>query len=119
MTMKTVLQVLQYGDSDFRFKTDFDPQHNPQCIIDIITGASFSMMTTLWGGNENAVIAVLRALTIADLSVCANRKEMIRMLDEESAQLVKARKEAQKEFEKKGGKITIFGPGIVPPKMAN
>ena len=117
--MKTVLKVLRYGEHDYRFETDFDPKTNPHAIIDVITGASFAMMTTLWGGNESAVIAMIRALTIADLSVCANRKEMIRMLDEESANLVKARIEAQKEFERNGGEFTIFGPGIQPPKSAS
>lgn len=117
--MKTVLKVLRYGEHDYRFETDFDPQSNPHAILDVITGASFAMMTTLWGGNENAVIAMIRALTIADLSVCVNRKEMIRMLDEESAKLAKARIEAQKEFERNGGEVTIFGPGIQPTKMAN
>ena len=117
--MKTVLKVLRYGENDYRFETDFDPKNNPQAIFDVITGASFAMMTTLWGGNENAVIAMIRALTIADLSVCANRKDMIRMLDEESGNLAKARVEAQKEFERKGGKVLTFGPGIQPPKMAN
>ena len=117
--MKTVLQVLQYGDLDFRFKTDFDPHSNPDVLIKIISGAAFSMTTTLWGGNEGAVLAVLRALTIADLAVSVNRKEMIRMIDEESANLAKAMKEARKEFEKNRGKVISFGPGIKPPKMAN
>ena len=94
--MKTVLKVLRYGDHDFRFETDFDPDSNPDAIIDVIAGASFAMLTTLWGGNENAVIAMIRALTIADLSVCADRKRIIGMLDEESANLAKARLEAQK-----------------------
>ena len=117
--MKTVLKVLRYGDLDVRFETDFDPQTNPDAIFDVIAGASYAMLTTLWGGNENAVIAMIRALSIADLSVCANRKDMIRMLDEQSANLVKAREEAQKNFERKGGKIITFGPGIQPPKMTN
>lgn len=117
--MKTILKVLRYGDLDFRFETDFDPKTNPNAIIDVIAGASYAMLTTLWGGNENAVIAMIRALSIADLSVCANRKDMIRMLDEQSANLVKAREEAQKDFERRGGKIITFGPGIQPPKMTN
>jgi hypothetical protein len=116
--MKTVLKVLRYGDHDFRFETDFDPDSNPDAIIDVIAGASFAMLTTLWGGNENAVIAMIRALTIADLSVCADRKKIIGMLDEASANLAKARLEAQKEIEKRGGKVITFGPGVQPPKTS-
>ena len=116
--MKTVLKVLRNGAEDFRFETDFDPKTNPQEIVDVVVGASLAMLTSLWGGNECAVIAMIRALAIADLSVCANRKDMIRMLDEESAKLVEARAEAQKEVEKNGGKVTTFGPGIQPPKKA-
>ncbi len=119
LTMKTVLQVLQYGDFDFRFKTDFDPHSNPDVILKIISGAAFSMSTTLWGGNEGAVLAVLRSLIIADLAVSVNRKEMIKMMDEQSAAMAKAMREAKKEFEKEGGKVITFAPGIKPPKMAN
>ena len=119
LTMKTVLQVLQYGDFDFRFKTDFDPHSNPDVILKIISGAAFSMSTTLWGGNEGAVLAVLRSLIIADLAVSVNRKEMIKMMDEQSAAMAKAMREAKKEFEKEGGEVITFAPGIKPPKMAN
>lgn len=116
--MKTVLQVLQYGDIDFRFKTDFDPQSNPESLFQIITGVTMAMSTTLWGGNEAAVLAVLRALTLADLSLCVNRKDMIKWLDEESRNLAKAINEARREMEKRGKMIT-FGPGIAPSGIAN
>ncbi len=117
--MKTILKVLRYGEHDYRFETDFDPKNNPQAIFDVIAGVSFAMMTSLWGGNENAVIAIIRALAIADLSLCANRKEMIRMLDEESGKLANVHAETKKEFEKSGGKVVTFAPGIQPSKMAN
>ena len=117
--MKTILKVLRYGPLDYRFETDFNPSTNPQEIIDIISGTSFTMMTKLWGGNEQAVIAMIRALSIADLSVCADRKKMIRMLDQESANMAKAHKEAKREFEKNGGKVITFCPMIQPPKMPN
>ena len=40
------------------------------------------MATRLWGGNETSVIAIIRALAIADLTLCVNRKEVIEMLDD-------------------------------------
>ena len=56
---------------------------------------------------------------VADLSLCVNRKEMIRNLDSESAQMAKALREAMCAFQEDGGKAFVFGPGIKPPKMRN
>ena len=49
--MKKILEVLQYGETDFRFNTDIDPVKNPKVIPDILTGITFSMATRLWGGK--------------------------------------------------------------------
>ena len=76
--MKKILEVLQYGDIDIRFNTDFDPVKNPNVIPDVISRTAFAMVTRLWGGNEMAVLAMIRALAIADLAVSVNRKQMIR-----------------------------------------
>ena len=43
--------------------------------------AAFSMATKLWGGNEQSVLAVLRALGMADLALCEHKKEMIREIE--------------------------------------
>ncbi len=115
--MKKILEVLQYGDMDIRFNTDIDPVRNPEIILDTIAKVTFSMMTKLWGGNEQAVLAMIRALAIADLSLSVNRKEMIRYLDDSSRMIVKSLAEARKEFEKRGGKIMTFGPEVMPGKM--
>ena len=85
--MKKILEVLQYGDIDIRFNTDLDPIKHPNVIPDVITRTSFAMTTRLWGGNERAVLAMIRALAVADLAVCVNRKEMVRHLDEDSEAL--------------------------------
>jgi hypothetical protein len=115
--MKKILEVLEYGDMDIRFNTDIDPVNNPEIILDTITKVTFSMMTKLWGGNEQAVLAMIRALAIADLSLSVNRKEMIRYLDDSSRMIVKSLAEARKEFEKRGGKIMTFVPEVMPDKM--
>ena len=114
--MKKILEVLQYGETDFRFNTDIDPVKNPKVIPDILTGITFSMATRLWGGNETAVLAMIRTLAMADLALSVNRKEMLRYLDENSAAIARSFEESRKEFERRGGKMMTFGPGVAPPK---
>lgn len=112
--MKKILEVLQYGDLDIRFNTDINVQKNPNIIPETISTAAFNMVTKLWGGNELSVLAMIRALAIADLAVSVNRKEMVRYLDEASGDMARALSEARKEFEKEGGKIFAFPPEITP-----
>ena len=77
--MKKILEILQYGDTDIRFRTDLKPADKPDTIPGLVSSLAFAMMTTLWGANERDIIPVLRALTIADLAVSVNREEMIRL----------------------------------------
>ena len=114
--MKKILEILQYGETDIRFNTDLKPAGNPDTIPGLIGTISFSMMTKLWGGNEQDIIAIIRALTIADLAVSVNRKEMIRMLDEDSAAFAKILQETRREIERNSGKGISFPPGIQPAK---
>lgn len=113
--MKKILEVLQYGEGDIRFNTDLTVNQLSREIPSITADASIAMATNLWGGNEKAVLAVIRALAVADLSLCFNRKEMIKNLDENSLALAKCFKAAQHSFEKSGGKVITFGPGIAKP----
>ena len=112
--MKKILEVLQYGDHDIRFNTDFDVQKNPQVIMDLIPKIAMAMTTTLWGGNETSVLAIIRSLTVADMGVSVNRKEMIEMLDHSSAQLAEAMWAARDEMIRNGVEIHTFGPGVSP-----
>ena len=114
--MKKILEVVRYGEHDIRFRTDMDPEKDPEIIQKTITELAMAMMTTLWGGNEQAVLAMVRALAIADLGVSVNRKQMVRFLSEASAMLEDSLKAARKAFEQTGGKVTVFGPGISPGK---
>ena len=41
---------------------------------------------------------------------------MIRWLDRESGNLYKAFQDANAAFQKEGGKVMTFGPGVMPPK---
>ena len=112
--MKTLLRVIQTGDHKIRFETDLDVKKNPAIIYDLIERFSFAMITTLWGGNEQTVLAIIRALSIADLAVSVNRKDMVRFLDETSRIAARALDEAKKDFVRSGGKIIDFAPGVMP-----
>ena len=114
--MKRILEVLRYGENDIRFHTDIDPSKDPTIIQQTITELALAMMTTLWGGNEQAVLAMVRALAIADLGVSVNRRQMVRFLDDASAVLEDSLRAARKAFEETGGTVMVFGPGVTPPK---
>ena len=114
--MKKILEILQYGETDIRFKTDLKPTTHPDDIPSLIGEVSLAMMTTLWGGNELDVLAVIRTLAIADLALCVNRKEMIRSLDKESEVCARLLEEARREFNKNGGKFVVVPPYVNPPK---
>ncbi|MCR5352668.1 MAG: hypothetical protein K6E35_09295 [Bacteroidales bacterium] len=115
--MKKILEILQYGDTDIRFNTDLKPTQDPDTIPGLVTLASFAMTTSLWGGNEQDVLAVLRALNIADLAVSVNRREMLTALDKGSEEVAKMLREAQREYKRTGGKVFSFAPGINPLGM--
>ena len=117
--MKKILEVLRYGDGDIRFNTDIDPLKNPEEIGNVLLQITMAMGTKLWGGNEQAVLAMVRVLAIADLSLSVNREEMLRSLDVQSASMRKAFDEALADFEKDGGKVQRFGPGIMPSKIGS
>lgn len=113
--MKKILEVLQYGDLDIRFDTDIDVMKNPHVVEDIIPSLALAMTTSLWGGNEMSVLAMIRALIIADLGVSVNRKEMVKMMDQASAHLARAMQESREAMARSGVEIHTFGPGVPPP----
>ena len=114
--MKKLLEILQYGETDIRFRTDIDVEKHPEQLENLAPAAAFAMMTSLFGGNEQSVLAVIRALSIADLAVSVNRREMISELDEISKNLARCLEEAKAEMVKRGAKILEFGPGVAPSK---
>ena len=114
--MKKILDVLRNVENDIRCHTDRDPRKDPDIINKTVVEVAMAMRTTLWGGNEQAVLAMIRALSIADLGVSVNRRQMVSFLDDASESLAASLNEARKAFEKSGGKCAVFGPGVAPPK---
>lgn len=114
--MKKILEVLQYGEADIRFNTDILSERDLQQIPELAAQSAFTMVTRLWGGNERGVLAAIRALALADLAVSVNRKQMLAFYEEEAKHLAAALKEAVSAFQKEGGKVQVFGPGVAPPK---
>lgn len=112
--MKKILEILQYGDHDIRFNTDFQVEKDPDCIPEIMVGIATAMTTSLWGGNETSVLAMIRALASADLACSVNRKEMLRFLDQVSGDLQHSMMEARRMMEKSGYQIHIYPPSVKP-----
>ena len=117
--MKKILEVLRYGENDIRFNTDIDPLKDPEIIHQTVIELAMAMMTTLWGGNEQAVLAMIRALAISDLGVSVNRRQMLGFLNDASGALEESLRSARKAFEESGGKVMVFGPGVPPSKSGS
>ena len=118
-TMKKILEVLQYGDFDIRFNTDIDVIRNPEAVQEVIAKSALAMTTTLWGGNEQSVLAMIRALSIADLGASVNRKQMIGFLDDSSRICALSLKEWREMMERKGNKVQVFPPNVKPSGTKN
>lgn len=73
------------------------------------------MATKLWGGDETSVLAMIRILAVADLTLSVNREEMLRNMAQDSEYFAKMFNEMTQEMVKHGEAIS-FGPGIAPPK---
>jgi len=112
--MKKLLEVLQYGETDIRFNTDIDVEKNPDQLMTITSSLLFAMVTKLWGGNERSVIAIIRALAIADLAASINPDDMLKQLKDSALVMREIFEKAKVELEKNGGKVMVFGPGISP-----
>ena len=70
-----------------RFNTDLDVSKDPMAIMNLTIGAMFSMATKLWGGNEQTVIAVIRALFVADMAISPDRKIILNGLGKEAEKI--------------------------------
>ena len=116
--MKKILEVLQNGNGELRFYTDLDVQKNPNIIMDLTVNAIFSMATKLWGGNEKDVIAIIRALFVADMALSVDRKVVLKGLGEECDKLGEQFMRMMKEFQDKG-KVVAFPPGVSAPSSKN
>lgn len=117
--MKKILEIIQYGEHDIRFNTDIDVLKHPQVVDQIISKAMFAMATKLWGGNEMSVLAMIRAMAIADLAISTNRGTMVKKMEEASEAMGKAFMDTIKNMNRKDGySVQVFGPGVPPPKKS-
>ena len=105
--MKKIIEVLEYGENDIRFNTDIDVTKNPQVLLDLIPKLMFSMSSSLFGKKEINVYSVIRSLISADFALSNNRKEMIKMLDEQTKILSKSFREAIEAMQKQGKAVTV------------
>ena len=116
--MKKILEVVQCGNGELRFNTDLDIKKNPMAIMDLTVSAMFSMATKLWGGNERDIIAVIRALFVADMALSVDRKVVLEGLGEECDKLGDQFMRMLKDFQNKG-KVMAFPPGVSAPSSKN
>lgn len=114
--MKKILEVLQTRDGQLRFNTDLDVKKNPMQIMDLTINAIYSMATRLWGGNEQDVIAVIRALFVADMAISVDRKVVLKGLGEEAELMGEQFMNMMKELQSKG-KAMAFPPGVPHPSQ--
>ena len=112
--MKKILEVLQYGETDIRFNTDINLPNNPLVIPEILAKVTAAMSMNLWGGNEMSVLAMIRLLAIADLSLSVNREEMLEQMGVESAVAAETFRRSIEEFNKSGSLIEVFPPSVKP-----
>ena len=116
--MRKILEVLQLGNGELKFNTDLDVQNNPMVIMELTINAIFSMATKLWGGNERDVIAVIRALFVADMALSVDRKILLKGLGEESEKMGEQFMKMMKEFQDEG-KAIAFPPEMSAPSSRN
>lgn len=110
--------MLQCGDGELKFNTDLDVQKDPMAIMDLTVNAMFNMATRLWGGNEKTVIAVIRALFVADMAISVDRKIVLKGLGKESEKMGEQFMKTMKTLQDQG-KAMSFPPGVRPPSSKN
>ncbi len=112
--MKKILEVIQCDDGELKFNTDVDVRMNPGSVIDLSVKAMYSMATSLWGDNEQAVIAVIRALFVADMAISVDRDIILKGLGERSEEMGEIFIGMMNKLQAQG-KATAFYPGRPVP----
>ena len=108
--MKKILEVLECSNGELKFNTDVDVIKDPESVIDITGKAIYCMATKLWGGNEHSVIAVIRALFMADMALSPARNIICKGLSKESEIMYEIFQKSLSQC----GQAHIFPPGINP-----
>ena len=112
--MKKILEVLECSNGELKFYTDVDVKKNPTAVMDVASSAVFTMATKLWGGQEDSVIAVIRALFVADMTLSVDRNVIMQGLGQEAERMSEVFNDMMNQLVK-AGKAQTFGPGIKPP----
>ena len=108
--MKKILEVLECSNGELKFNTDVDVIKNPESVIDITGKAIYTMATKLWGGNEQSVIAMIRAMFIADMALSPNRDMISKGLTKESKVMYEIFQKSISQF----GEVQSFPPAFTP-----
>lgn len=80
--MKKILEVLQDGDNKIHFHSDLDLTRRPFDAINLIYEFMFSIGNKLFGEERQRICAVIRSLTLAEITVSGDREEAIEMIKE-------------------------------------
>lgn len=112
--MRKILEVLQSSTGELTFNTDIDVEKDATVVMDIMSSAMFSMATKLWGGNEQSVIAVIRALFIADMAISADGEFIMKGIMKEAAHMGKLFNDMMAAMEARGV-AQSFAPGVPRP----
>lgn len=112
--MKKILEVLECSNGELKFNTDLNVKKNPSAVMDVASSAIFTMATKLWGGNEDSVVAVIRALFVADMALSVDRGIIMHGLAQEAERMAEVFNEMMSKMVA-SGKAQTFGPGVKPP----
>ena len=116
--MRKILEVLQSSTGELTFNTDVDVEKDATVVMDIMSSAMFCMATKLWGGNEQSVIAVIRALFIADMAISADGEFIMIGIMKEAAHMGKLFNDMMAAMEARGV-AQSFAPGVPRPGDSN
>lgn len=108
--MRKILEVLECSNGELKFNTDVDVVKDPESVIDITGRAIFTMATKLWGGNEHSVMAMIRALFMADMALSPDRDMVCKGLTRESEIMYEIFQKSISQC----GKVQTFPPGVTP-----
>lgn len=78
----------------------------------------FSMATKLCGGNERTVVAVIRALFVADMAISVDRKIVLKGLGGEAEQMDELFMNMMNELQSQDKAMT-FPPSVQAPSSKN
>ena len=116
--MRKILEVLQSSTGELTFNTDVDVEKDAIVVMDIMSSAMFSMATKLWGGNEQSIIAVIRALFISDMAISTDGEFIMKGIMKEAAHMGKLFNDMMAAMEARGI-AQSFAPGVPRPGDSN